>query len=144
MGLARNLKRILTKLADKILVELSYHYIKQRAKQTSKRRDNYSSTESSQNPLTTEYQHTTIATSSTGTSEKIIMETQIEPVVQIREWAIKKIETLTQHGNAIDQLNALAIIDEFDEWINIPDGTDELDYLCLEEEGWGDQEIDIR
>jgi len=72
------------------------------------------------------------------------METQIEPVVQIREWAIKKIETLTQHGNAIDQLNALAIIDEFDEWINIPDGTDELDYLCLEEEGWGDQEIDIR
>jgi len=78
------------------------------------------------------------------TSEKIIMETQIEPVVQIRDWAIEKIETLTQHGNAVDQLNALAIIDEFHEWINIPDGTEELDYLCLEEEGWGDQEVDIR
>jgi len=72
------------------------------------------------------------------------METQIEPVVQIREWALEKIETLTQHGNAIDQLNALAIIDEFHEWINIPDDKDEIDYLCLEEEGWGDQEIDIR
>ena len=78
------------------------------------------------------------------TSEKIIMETQIEPVVQIRDWAIEKIETLTQHGNAVDQLNALAIIDEFHEWINIPDGTEELDYLCLEEDGWGDQEVDIR
>jgi hypothetical protein len=79
------------------------------------------------------------------TSEKIIMETQIEPVAQIRDWAIEKIETLTQHGNAVDQLNALAIIDEFREWLNIPDGTQELDYLCLEDQDWTeDQEIDIR
>ena len=141
MGLVRNLKKTLNNLVDKILVELSYHYIKQRAKQTSKRRDNYSSTESSQNPLTTEYQHTTIATSSTGTSEKITMETQIEPVVQIREWALEKIQLL---HDADRHKNARALAAEFDEWINIPDGTDEIDYLCLEEEGWGDQEVDIR
>jgi hypothetical protein len=60
-------------LAEKILVELSYHYIKQRAKQTLRRPDDSSSTMSSQNPLTTESQRSTIATSSTGTSEKIIM-----------------------------------------------------------------------
>ena len=77
-------------------------------------------------------------------SEKIIMETQIEPVAQVREWALEKIEKLTQHGNAEDQLNALALIDEFDEWLNIPEGVQELDYLCLEDESWGDQEIDIR
>jgi len=141
MGLVRNLKKTLSSLAEKILVELSYHYIKQRAKQTSKRRDNYSSTESSQNPLTTECQHTTIATSSTGTSEKITMETQIEPVVQIREWALDKIQLL---HDADRHKNARALAAEFDEWINIPDGTDEIDYLCLEEEGWGDQEVDIR
>ena len=79
-----------------------------------------------------------------ASSEKIIMETQIEPVAQVREWALEKIEKLTQHGNAADQLNALALIDEFDEWLNIPEGTSELDYLCLEDESWGDQEIDIR
>jgi hypothetical protein len=144
MGLVRNLKKTLSNLAEKILVELSYHYIKQRAKQTLRRPDNSSQTMSSQNPLTTESQHTTIATSSTGTSEKIIMETQIEPVAQVREWALEKIEKLTQHGNAEDQLNALALIDEFDEWLNIPEGVQELDYLCLEDESWGDQEIDIR
>jgi len=72
------------------------------------------------------------------------METQIEPVIQIREWAVEKIETLTQHGNVVDQINALAIIDEFHEWLNIPEGTQEIDYLCLEEEEWGDQEVDIR
>jgi len=80
-----------------------------------------------------------------ATSEKIIMETQTEPVVHVRDWAVDKIEYLTQHGNAVDQLNALAIIDEFHEWLNIPDGTQELDYLCLEDQDWTeDQEIDIR
>ena len=145
MGLVRNLKKTLSNLAEKILVELSYHYIKQRAKQTSKRPDDSSPIMSSQKPLTTETLPSTIATSSTGTSEKIIMETQTEPVVHVRDWAVDKIEYLTQHGNAVDQLNALAIIDEFHEWLNIPDGTQELDYLCLEDQDWTeDQEIDIR
>ena len=144
MGLVRNLKKILTESGKIILQGLLSHYIKQVAKQTSKRHDNSLSTMFSQNPLTTESQPGIIATSSLGISEKIIMETQIEPVSQVREWALEKIEKLTQHGNAVDQLNALALIDEFDEWLNIPEGVQELDYLCLEDESWGDQEIDIR
>ena len=145
MGPVRNLKKMLKSSVEKLLLELSYHYIKQRAKQTSKRPDDSSPTMSSQKPLTTEPPPSTIATSSTGTSEKIIMETQTEPVVQVRDWAVDKIETLTQHGNAVDQLNALAIIDEFHEWLDIPEGTQELDYLCLEDQDWTeDQEIDIR
>jgi hypothetical protein len=144
MGLVRNLKKTLINLAEKILVELSYHYIKQRAKQTSKRPGNFSITMSSQKDLTTEYQSTTIATSSTGTSEKIIMETQIEsePVAQIREWAMNKIDLL---HDADRHKNAQALLAEFDEWINIPEGVEELNYLCLENEDWTDeQEIDVR
>jgi len=144
MGLVRNLKKTLTKLGEKILVELSYHYIKQRAKQTMRRQDNSSSTMSSQNPLTTESQPSIIQTSSPDTSEKITMETQIEsePVAQVRDWAIEKIQLL---HDADRHRNAKALAAEFDEWINIPDGTEELDYLCLEEEGWTDEEeLDIR
>jgi hypothetical protein len=144
MGPVRNLKKTLSKLVDKILVELSYHYIKQRAKQTLRRPDDSSPTMSSRNPLTTECQPSTIATSSTGTSEKIIMETQIEsePVAQVREWAVEKIQLL---HDADRHKNAKALAAEFDEWINIPDGVEELDYLCLEDQDWTDeQEIDIR
>jgi hypothetical protein len=78
-----------------------------------------------------------------ATSEKIIMETKIEnePVVQIRDWAIEKIELLHESDR---HKNAQALLAEFDEWINIPDGQDEISYLCLEDETWGDQEIDVR
>lgn len=72
------------------------------------------------------------------------METQIEPVVQIREWSIDRIHYLADTGDLEDQFNAIAIAEEFDEWINIPEGVKELDYLCLEDEGFGDQEIDVR
>jgi hypothetical protein len=135
---------MLIRLAEKILVEVSCHYTKQRAKQTMKRQDNSSSTMSSQNPLTTENQHTTIATSYQDTSEKITMETQIEsePVSQVRDWAIRKIELLHE---ADRHKNAKALAAEFDEWINISEGQEELEYLCLEEEGWTDEEeLDIR
>jgi len=144
MGPVRNLKKTLSKLVDKILVELSYHYIKQRAKQTLRRPDDSSPTMSSQKPLTTETPPSTIATSSTGTSEKIIMETQIEsePVAQVREWAVEKIQLL---HDADRHRNAQALLAEFDEWINIPDGQDEIDYLCLENDDWTDeQEVDVR
>ena len=144
MGLARNLKRTLTKLAEKILVELSYHYIKQRAKQTLRRPDDSSPIMSSQNPLTAESQRSTIATSSTDTSEKITMETQIESqsVAQVRDWAIQKIELLHE---ADRHKNARALAAEFDEWINLPEDKEELEYLCLEDTEWtDDQEIDIR
>jgi len=143
MGLVRNLKKTLTNLAEKILLELSYHYIKQRARQTMKRQDNSSSTMSSQNPLTQKDQRSTIATSSQGTSEKITMETQIDPVVQVRDWSIERIDKLSE-GDIQSRRNALAIIQEFEEWINIPEGQDEINYLCIEEDGWGDQEVDVK
>lgn len=79
-----------------------------------------------------------------ATSEKITMETQIEsePVAFVREWAINKIELLHE---ADRHKNAQALLAEFDEWINIPEGTQELDYLCLEDEDWTDeQEVDVR
>ena len=40
MGLVRNLRKKLDNLVNKILVELSYRYIIQRARQTTKRPDN--------------------------------------------------------------------------------------------------------
>ena len=70
------------------------------------------------------------------------METQIEPVVQIRDWAIEKIELLHE---ADMHKNAAALLAEFDEWINIPEGEDEISYLCLEDSDWTDeQEVDVR
>jgi hypothetical protein len=142
MGLVRNLKKTLTNWAEKILVELSYHYIKQRAKQTTKRPDNYSNTMFSQSLLTAENPHSTIVTSCPDTSEKITMETQIDPVNYVRDWAMNKIELLHE---ADRHRNAKALLAEFDEWINLPEGEDEITYICLEEEeNWGDQEVDVR
>ncbi len=71
------------------------------------------------------------------------METQIEsePVAFVREWAINKIELLHE---ADRHKNAQALLAEFDEWINIPEGVEELDYLCIEDEGWGEQEVDVK
>ena len=54
MDLVRNLKRILLSLANRISVETSYPYTKQKEKQTTKKQDNSLSTTSSQNPLTPE------------------------------------------------------------------------------------------
>ena len=63
-------------------------------------------------------------------------------VSNVRDWAVKKIELLHE---ADRHRNAKALADEFDEWINIPEGTEELDYLCLEDNEWTDeQEIDVR
>lgn len=74
------------------------------------------------------------------TSKKNIMETQIEPVVKVRDWAIEKIEMLYK---ADIHRNADALLAEFDEWINISDGKEEIDYLCLEDNQWTDQELDV-
>jgi hypothetical protein len=76
-------------------------------------------------------------------STKIIMETQTEinPVNYVREWAIEKIEML---HDADRHKNAKALLAEFDEWINIPEGETELTYLCLEDDTWGDQEIEVQ
>jgi hypothetical protein len=63
-------------------------------------------------------------------------------VSDVRDWAVKKIELLHE---ADRHKNAKALAAEFDEWINIPEGTEELDYLCLEDNEWTDeQEVDVR
>jgi len=141
MGLVQNLKKKLSALGDRILVELSSAYIKQLAKQTLKKQDNSLSTESSLSPLTTERQDTTIATSSADTSEKIIMENSIEPIIQVREWSIDRIHHLADTGSLEQQFDAVSIAEEFDEWINIPEDQMEVEYLSLEE--LDDQEADI-
>ena len=128
MGLVRNLKKTLSNLAEKILVELSYHYIKQRAKQTLRRPDDSSPTMSLQKPLTTECQPSTIATSSTGTSEKIIMETTTEDIVaHVRSWSLDRAADMS-----ISKEDARAILAEFYEWIE-PE-SDELEIVSLEPE----------
>lgn len=58
------------------------------------------------------------------------METQINPVNHVRDWAIDKIAKL---HDADRHRNALALLSEFDEWINLPDGEDEIEYLSIEE-----------
>ena len=143
MGLVQNLKKILKKLATEYFSrERFFLSTKQREEPTSKRQDNSLSTESSPNPLTQEDQRTTIVTSSADTSEKIIMERTTEPVPVIREWSIGRIHELAD-GDIEAQFNAVAIAEEFDEWINIPPDQEELTYLSIEPEEWTqDQEID--
>ena len=129
MGLVQNLKKRLNNLADKVLAELSYLYILQNAKQTTKRQDNYSITKSLQSPLTTEHRSTIIVTSSQDTSEKIIMklDTTDEIVSHVRAWSIDKLETAKTIGDKD------AIYKEFEEWIALDD-IEELEIMSLEPE----------
>ena len=131
MGLVQNLKKTLNDWGDKILVELSSAYIKQLAKQTLKKQDNSSSTESLQNLLTQEDQHTTIATSSADTSEKTTMMETEEIVAHVRDWAMERVDDLNRKGvgGIYDQM---ALIDEFHEWLDI-DNKDELEIVTLDE-----------
>jgi|TARA_R110000868_G_C10705030_1_gene749444 hypothetical protein len=128
MGLVQNLKRTLTNWADRILVELSCLYIKQVAKQTSKKQNNSLSTESLPNHLTQEDLPTTIATSSAGTSEKTIMIETPEIVSNIRQWAIEKVEEYQDKG--IERIyDQMAIMEEFDEWF---DPKEDLEVVSLD------------
>jgi len=126
MGLLRNLKKKFNNWVDITLAELSSAYIKQLAKQTTKKRNNSLSTESSLNPLTTERQSTTIVTSSPDTSEKIIMEldTTDKIVDHVRDWSVDKIEEAELVGDK------MAIYAEFEEWIELDD-VEELDIVSL-------------
>ncbi len=129
MGLVQNLKRTLNDWVDKILVELSCHYIKHLAKQTLKKPDNSSSTESLPNPLTQEDLPTTIATSSAGTSEKIIMMETEEIVADVRQWAIDKVQEYNSKG--VDRIyDQMAIMAEFDEWF---EPQEDLEVISLDE-----------
>jgi len=125
MGLVRNLKKTLSNTVDRILAELSYLYILQKAEPTTKRQDNYFITKSLQSPLTTGHRSTIIVTSSQGTSEKIIMELTTEDIVaSVREWSMERMDN-TNHENA------RAIYEEFAEWIDI-EGTEELDIMSID------------
>ena len=129
MGLAQNLKRILNDWVDKTLVALSSAYIKQLAKQTLKKQDNSSSTESLPNPLTQGDLPTTIATSSAGTSEKTIMMETEQIVSDVRQWAINKVEEY--NGKGVERIyDQLAIMAEFDEWF---DPKEDLEVISLDE-----------
>jgi len=129
MGLVQNLKRTLTNWADKILVELSCLYIKQVAKQTSKKRDNSLHTESLQNHLTQEDLPTTIVTYSAGTSEKLIMVETEEIVSEVRQWAIDKVQEY--NGKGVERIyDQMAIMAEFDEWF---DPKEDLEVVSLDE-----------
>ncbi len=126
MGLVQNLKKKFNNWVEKVLVELSYHYIIQRAKQTTKKPDNSSSTESLQNNLTMGHQSITIVTSSQDTSVKTTMElnTTEEIVASAREWSLDMIDS------DIPMENAKAIFAEFEEWIEL-EGKD-LEIMSLE------------
>ena len=129
MGLVQNLGKILKESANIILVGLSSAFIKQLEKQTLKRQDNSSSTESSPNPLTQEDLPTTIVTSSAGTSEKITMMETEELVADIRQWAIDKVQEY--NGKGVERIyDQMAIMDEFDEWF---DPEEDLEVVSLDE-----------
>ena len=138
MGLVQNLKKTLSNTASRILAELSSAFIRRRAKLILKKPDNSSETTSSPNPLTTEPPATTIATSSQGTSEKIIMEKTTEEIVShIREWSLERIADMhnevADNHHDIGQLDdAYAIYQEFEEWIE-PKGED-IELLTLEDD----------
>jgi hypothetical protein len=126
MGLVQNLKKTLTNWAERILVELSYHYIKQVAKQTMKRRDNSSSITSSQNLLTKEGLRSIIQTSCPDTSEKTTMNTTTEDIVShVRDWSLERVA-----DKSISKEDARSILAEFYEWIEPED--DELEIISLD------------
>ena len=127
MGLVQNLKKRLGRLAERILVELSYHYIIQKAKQTSRKPDNSLHMESLPSHLTMGHQNTIIVTSSQGTSEKTIMElnTTEDIVAYVREWAIDKIEDAELCGDKI------ALYAEFGDWIDMEE-EDDCEIISLE------------
>ena len=127
MGLVQNLKKRLNNLADKILAELSYHYMIQKAKQTTKRPDNSSVTMSLRKDLTMEPLDTTIATSSQGTSEKIIMklDTTDEIVAHVRNWSIERMDKVNHEY-------AQALYEEFEGWIDL-DNVEDVEIMSIEE-----------
>ena len=117
MGLVQNLKKKFNNWVDITLAELCSAYIKQLAKQTSKKRGNSLSTEYSRSRLMTEHRSTTIVTSSQDTSEKTIMKLdKTDDIVDnVRDWAVDKIEAAEPVGDKI------ALYAEFEEWIELED-----------------------
>ena len=126
MGLVQNSKKKLKNMVERTLVGLSSLFIRHLAKQILKKRANSLPTTSSQRPLTTEPLPTTIATSSQGTSKKIIMDQTIEVVTATREWVMDRLA-----DPDLEYKDAMALADEFKEWINPKE--DEIDILSIPE-----------
>jgi len=127
MGLLKNLRKRFNNWVDITLAELCSAYIKQLAKQTSKKRNNSSLRGSLQSNLTMVHQDTIIAISSQDISEKTIMDqVMTEDIVShVRDWSIDKIEDATLVGDKI------ALYAEFEEWIEIEDEGD-LEIVSME------------
>ena len=127
MGLVRNLRKKFDNLVNKILVELSYRYIIQRARQTTKKQDNSLKTKSSPSSLTTDPQNTTIVTSYQDTLEKITMEQTPEAALyDPRKWSMNRIK----RARPVADKNA--IYKEFEEWIEVEPSDEDLEVLYLE------------
>ena len=126
MGLVQNLKKRFDNWVDVTLAELCSAYIKQLAKQTTKRPVSSLSTMSLPSPLTTGHHRTTIVTSSVGTTEKIIMElrTTEDAVADARAWSIDRLDN---HDLSYEDQKAL--LSEFIEWI---DPQEEVEIMSLE------------
>ena len=124
MDRLKNLKKKFNNWVDITLAELCSAYIKQLAKQTSKKRGSSSSRVSSLNHLATEHRSTTIVTSSPATSEKIIMKLDKtdEIVDSVRDWVVDKIEAAEPVGDKI------ALYAEFEEWIEL-EGEDSIEII---------------
>ena len=70
-----------------------------------------------------------MATSSAGTSEKIIMVETEEIVSEVREWAIGKVQEY--NGKGVERIyDQMAIMAEFDEWF---DPKEDLEVVSLDE-----------
>ena len=120
MGLLKNLKKRFNNWVDITLAELCSAYIKQLARQTSKKQDNSSSMESLPNNLTMVHQDTIIAISSQDTSEKITMELTEDVVAHASAWSIDRLDN---HDLSYEDQKAL--LSEFEEWID-PEGDVEI------------------
>jgi hypothetical protein len=130
MVLVQSLRKTLSNSANKILAELLSVFIRRRAKLILKKPDNSLSTESLQNHLTQENPSTTIATSSADTSEKTTMKTDV--VMQARDWAINRIEKMSETESVEHIYDRLALMDEWYEWFDL-DKMDGMDYIVLED-----------
>ena len=130
MGLLRNLKKRFNNGVDSTLAELCSAYIKQLAKQTSKKRDNSSSMESLPNNLTMAHPDTIIAISSQDISEKITMDQVMteDIVAHIRKWSIDKIDEAVLVGDKI------ALYAEFEEWIEIDEDENDVEIISINEQ----------
>ena len=125
MGLVRNLKKRLNNWVDRTLAELSSAYIKQLAKQTTKKPDNSSVEEYSLKHLVTEPPRTITATSLADTSGKTILKDTDEIVGHIKQWATQKLEDAVTIGEKD------AIYREFEEWTELQD-EDECDIISVD------------